>query len=71
MAKKERTDYGRENQTVTPAYRETTTRDNGKESTIFGNRDGSANHGHSVRRSDGTIEYSRTIGGKVLKDEKG
>lgn len=70
MAKKERTDYGRENQKVTPAYRVTTTRNDGKESTIFGKKDGSSEHGHSVRNSDGTVDYSRTIGGNVLKDSK-
>jgi hypothetical protein len=69
MSNKERTDYGRDNQSVTPAYRETTTRSDGKESTIYGNRDGTSNHGHSVRSADGKVEYSRTIGGNVLKDK--
>lgn len=70
MSNKDRTDYGRESQTVTPSYRVTTTRDDGKESTVYGNRDGSSNHGHSVRSADGSVEYSRTIGGTVLKDSK-
>lgn len=70
MADKERSDYGRDNQSVTPAYRETTTRDNGKESTVYGNKDGTSNHGHSVRSADGSVEYSRTIGGNVLIDKK-
>lgn len=69
MADKERTDYGRENQSVTPSYRVTSTRSDGKESTVYGNKDGSSEHGHSVRSSDGSVEYSRTIGGKVLKDK--
>jgi hypothetical protein len=68
MSNKQRTDYGRENQTVTPAYRVTTTRDDGKESTIYGKKDGSPNHGDSVREADGSLRYARTIGGKVLKE---
>ena len=67
---KDRADYGRENQSVTRSYRVTTTRDDSKESTIYGNKDGSSSHGHSVRSADGSVEYSRTIGGNVTKDDK-
>jgi len=42
------------------------TRSDGKTDTIFG-RQGDKNHGHSVRRANGTVEYSRTNGGREVK----
>ncbi len=56
--------YGRGNQKVIPGWASWITRKgDGKESVVFGKR-GSSRHGHSVRRKDGRLDYSRSISGR-------
>lgn len=57
---------------VTPSEVKVTTRPDGKESIVYGNdraSDGKIGtpHGHTVRNSDGSIDYSRSKDGTVKK----
>ncbi len=65
MSDRHEAKHGQPGQNVTPSWSTTTTRSDGKESTVYGKGDSSGKHGHSVR-SGGKVEYSRTIDGKVI-----
>lgn len=58
---------------VTPSEVKVTNRPDGKESIVYGNdRDNNGkigeSHGHTVRNSDGSIDYSRSKDGGVRKN---
>lgn len=57
---------------VTPSEVKVTNRSDGKESIVYGNDRNDKgkigeSHGHTVRNSDGTIDYSRSKDGDVRK----
>ena len=70
MSNKQESRYGQSGQNVTPGWSSTSTRSDGKESTVYGNKGQSSPHGHSVRDSGGKVEYSRTIGGTPSKTNR-
>ncbi|MFZ2998773.1 MAG: hypothetical protein WA071_00355 [Undibacterium umbellatum] len=58
-----------------PRYVRESTRPDGSKSVVYGqqlNERGrvAKPHGHGVQNPDGKVGYSRTIGGKVVKDDK-
>jgi hypothetical protein len=63
MSKKHTTKFG---PNVTPNFITHKTRSDGKIDTFYGKQGGSQ-HGHSVRRADGSVEYSRTSSGRHVK----
>jgi hypothetical protein len=73
MTKKEenampKSSYGKGNQRVTPGWASWSTRkSDGKDSVVFGKK-GSSSHGHSVRGTDGRLDYSRSISGRKRYD---
>lgn len=56
---------------VTPNRVTQKTRDDGTKDTYYSNK-GDKDHGHTVQKPDGSIEYARTRGGNVIinKDPK-
>lgn len=65
-----KSNYGKGNQNVTPSWVSWNTRKDGKEQAFYGKDGGGSQHGHGVRGRDGNVDYSRTIGGKVVHDNK-
>lgn len=67
--------FGKPTQNITPRHVRETQRSDGKTSRVYGNSVDSKGrvtgpHGHSVSDSGGKPVYHRTIGGKVLYDDK-
>jgi hypothetical protein len=68
-------EFGKPTQQVTPRYIKESTRPDGSKTVVFGNTKSKPDkignpHGHTVRNPAGSLAYSRTIGGKVIYDDK-